>query len=76
MKTSAIIKSAIFTHNGIIAGKLNGVIPAVTPKGTLYEAQSISFAIPGKVDPICIKVKLQALIKKSITLNNVALFWI
>ena len=32
-------------HNGIIAGKLNGQIPAVTPIGTLYDTISISFAI-------------------------------
>lgn len=29
-------------HKGIIAGKLNGQIPAVTPNGSLYETMSIS----------------------------------
>lgn len=39
------------THNGIIAGKLKGVIPAQTPKGILYELKSMSLAIPDKDSP-------------------------
>jgi hypothetical protein len=32
-------------HSGIIAGKLKGVIPEVTPKGSLKEYISMSFEI-------------------------------
>lgn len=38
-------------HKGIIAGKLNGHIPAVTPKGNLYDMTSISLAIFGRDSP-------------------------
>lgn len=40
-------------HSGTTAGKLNGVIPAVTPNGTLYECISISLATPDNVSPSC-----------------------
>ena len=42
-----------------MAGKLNGVIPAVTPSGSLYVWVSMSFAIPGIVSPSCSDVILQ-----------------
>lgn len=38
-------------HNGIIAGKLNGAIPAVTPKGSTSEYVSMSFETFGNVSP-------------------------
>ena len=39
-------------HKGIIAGKLNGAIPAQTPKGNLYEWVSIPRAALKRVSPI------------------------
>jgi len=39
------------THNGIIAGKLNGVMPAQTPRGILNVIVSISRAIPDSDSP-------------------------
>lgn len=35
----------LLTHKGIIAGKLNGVIPAVTPSGKRKVRVSMSFEI-------------------------------
>lgn len=46
-------------HKGIIAGKLNGAIPAVTPRGSRYECMSMSVAINGNDSPIIELVKLQ-----------------
>lgn len=40
-------------HSGIIAGKLNGQMDAVTPKGTLYEIMSMSVAMLDVDSPIC-----------------------
>lgn len=40
-------------QSGIIAGKLNGQMEAVTPSGTLYEIMSISVAMFGVLSPIC-----------------------
>lgn len=40
-------------HNGIIAGKLNGAIPAVTPSGNDNEYVSMSLATFGTISPIC-----------------------
>lgn len=39
-------------HNGIIAGKLNGQIPPVTPSGTRQDVMSMSFATDGELSPI------------------------
>lgn len=50
---------SFLTHNGIIAGKLNGVMPAVTPRGTRKVIVSISLAIPGRVSPSWREVILQ-----------------
>ena len=42
-----------------MAGKLNGVIPAVTPSGRRYVCVSMSLAMPGSVSPSCSDVMLQ-----------------
>ena len=42
-----------------MAGKLNGVIPATTPKGNLIVIVSISLAIFGNDSPNCSEVMLQ-----------------
>lgn len=36
-----------------MAGKLKGVMPAVTPSGTRYETRSMSLAILDRVSPSC-----------------------
>ncbi|KNC31679.1 hypothetical protein FF38_10337 [Lucilia cuprina] len=46
-------------HKGIIAGKLKGAIPAVTPKGKTKEYVSISRATLATVSPICKEGMLQ-----------------
>jgi hypothetical protein len=47
------------TQSGIIAGKLNGVIPATTPNGVLMVIVSMSLAMFGIVSPSCNDVILQ-----------------
>ena len=39
-------------HRGIIAGKLNGQMPAVTPSGTRHDVMSMSVATDGELSPI------------------------
>jgi hypothetical protein len=46
-------------HKGIMAGKLNGVIPAVTPSGKRYEYVSKSLLMLGSVSPSWSDVTLQ-----------------
>jgi len=47
------------THMGIIAGKLNGVMPAVTPIGSRRLYVSMSWAMFGNVSPRMALVILQ-----------------
>ena len=54
------ISKRSFTHRGIMAGKLNGVIPAVTPSGALCVTVSMSLAMLVSVSPSCREVMLQA----------------
>ncbi len=53
-----------------MAGKLNGVIPAVTPSGILYVCVSMSFAIPGNVSPSCSDVILQQCSTTSVVITE------
>ncbi|EWM37853.1 hypothetical protein D043_2111B, partial [Vibrio parahaemolyticus EKP-021] len=47
-------------HNGIMAGKLNGVIPQHTPKGWIIEWLSMSVATFSTVSPIRLLAMLAA----------------
>jgi hypothetical protein len=47
-------------HNGTIAGKLKGAIPAHTPNGTLYEYKSTFLATFSQASPSAREVKEQA----------------
>lgn len=57
-------------HSGIIAGKLNGAIPAVTPSGSDNEYVSMSLAIFGTISPICKLVMLHICSTTSVILKR------
>lgn len=48
------------THNGIIAGKVNGHIPAQTPRGSLILKVSIPFDMFETNSPVCSAAPPQA----------------
>ena len=50
-----------------MAGKLNGVMPAVTPSGMRYEWVSMSVAIEDSDSPICMVGMLQQCSTTSVT---------
>lgn len=51
---------AKLTQSGIMAGKLKGVMPAVTPSGMRYDMVSMSLVMDGSVSPSCSDVTPQA----------------